>query len=360
MANAKLRSAVVGLGHSGPNGHLPALSRNPRTELTAICDVDEERVRRYSGKHGSQGFTDVESMLDGCDLDWVHVCTPVQSHFGIAKRVIENEAHLLVQKPVTVTVAELDELTELAEGAGIQLSAVHNQRFIPTIRFVEKQINSGELGEVRAVETVFAGEGRPEVSPRGAWVFDLAGGELEEGLPHPIYLTLATGGYPLDSDAISITKRALEEYDHGISYDGTSVEYVADNGALCSIKVFAEGVPRRTVNVHGDDKSISVDMISMNVRTYGRSDGRPSPVDGVKRGFGDVSSILKGIGLNSIEFLKYVSENTFGLHSESSSSGTYYQINEEAKSIRSGTESPVSVEEARWTIEIMERIRGRR
>lgn len=352
-----LKSAIVGLGHSGPNGHLPALLRNPRTELVAVCDLDHERTRRLSNKYDVDGFSDIESMLRSSDLDWVHVCTPVQTHFEIVKQILEQGIHVLVQKPVTTTVAEIEELITTAKRSNAQLSVVHNQQFIPVIRSLKRQVNAGELGEIRATETIYSGEGRPDISPRGDWVFDLPGGELEDGIPHPIYLALATGGYPRDKDAISTTTRSLNEYAHGISYDGMSVEYVAENGALCSIKVLAEGIPRRELTIHGDEKSISIDMISMNARIYDERDGRSSPRTVFRRDVEDVSSIFRGLGTNSIGFCKYVLENTFEIHSESSTSGTYYQINEAAKSLQTMREPPVTIEEAKWTMEIMEQVR---
>ena len=181
-----LRTGVVGAGIVASNNHFPALSRNPRTELTTVCDVDAESAAAIADEYGINAHTDVEELLAAESLDWVHVATPVQTHFDIGRRVLRAGVPVLLQKPATTTSDELTELIDLAADRGIPLSVVHNWLYYPSVRELRRRIADGEIGPVRAVQTTLTGEGAPDESYRGDWVFDLPGGSLEEGMPHPI------------------------------------------------------------------------------------------------------------------------------------------------------------------------------
>ncbi|NEU56568.1 Gfo/Idh/MocA family protein [Halorussus sp. MSC15.2] len=141
-------------------------------------------------------------------LDWVHVATPVQSHFDLASAAVERGIPVTVQKPATTTREELDDLRDLAAEREVPVSVVHNWLFYPVVRDLRRRIAAGEFGEIRAVEATFSGEGRPDDTYRGEWVYDLPGGDVEEGMPHPLYLTLALGGVPRDAESVDVQTRA--------------------------------------------------------------------------------------------------------------------------------------------------------
>lgn len=351
-----MRTAVVGVGTSGSAGHLPALDRNPRTSLVGVCDIDEERVREAGANYGAVPYTDTEKMFTEEHIDWVHICTPVQTHIDIGLEAIESGCHVLIQKPIAVTSDEVETLSDAADEAGVQLSVVHNQAFFDTVRNVRAEVQQGTLGEIRSVEVVFSGEGAPDETPRGQWVFDLPGGELEEGLPHPIYLALILGGYPADRSDVEADTRLQNEYSEDIAYDGMQVQYTSVDGALCTVKILSGGPPTERVFVHGDDASLTIDLISMNVTRRASGEGR-SPVDIVKRTLGDSVSSMLGLGLNMVNFAQMKAQKKLDRHDEDSFSGTYYQINESAKAIERGTEPPVPIAEALWTTYIIEAVR---
>lgn len=98
-----LETAIVGTGIVASNNHLPAVSRNPRTSLAAICDVDADRAGEAAVEQGARSYTDVGQMLSAESLDWVHVTTRVQTHHEIGRQVLEAGIPTLLQKPATVT-----------------------------------------------------------------------------------------------------------------------------------------------------------------------------------------------------------------------------------------------------------------
>lgn len=353
-----LKTAVVGAGTVATNGHLPLLKRNPRVDLKAVCDADEERAKSAANKYGINYETDTEQLFNSYNLGWVHICTPVQTHLEIAKQAIDTDIPVLIQKPITNTISEFNELKDYSESNSVPVTAVHNQAFLPLIRDLRAEINGGSLGEILGVDVVLAGEGRPDETPRGSWVFDLPGGEFEEGLPHPIYLALVTGGYPKSEQSIFASSRLFETYDHNIQYDGVGVSYESKSGALCSIKVLAGGPEQNKVHVYGSNGSLTVDLTTMNRIQNTSWKNSPSPVQVINNNFIQLGDILSGIVSNSVDFVKYMSESKLNRHSEESVSGHYYLFNETAKSIEFNIEPPVPLEEAEWTIKIMEEIRS--
>ena len=109
-----LRSAVVGAGVVSER-HLTGLDRNPRTDLVAICDLDEGRANEKALEHGIKAYTDLGEMLAEANLDWLHVCTPVATHVPLAIQAIEAGVPVLIEKPVAETVEEVEELVASGE-----------------------------------------------------------------------------------------------------------------------------------------------------------------------------------------------------------------------------------------------------
>ncbi|TKX85905.1 Gfo/Idh/MocA family oxidoreductase [Halorubrum sp. SS5] len=352
-----LRTAVIGAGVVATNGHLPALARNPRIDLTAVCDANPSRAESAADQYGISHYVDVDDLLSNEDLDWVHICTPVQTHLEIASKVIESGIHVLIQKPTTVTVDELNQLERLSKEHQVLVTPVHNQLFNPTMRSIRKRIHSGELGDIRGVDTIYTDEGFPDETPRGDWVFELAGGELEEGLPHPLYLTLAMGGIPESNESVTSVTRAIDEYPEGINYDGAQIQFVSEDSALCSIKVLPDTPPSEQLFIHGTEKSLVVDLISMTVYSRTMSNSSRDPQGIARRTLSDATSIAGGLAKNAMGFGKLVYDQKFDNHRENAVGAHYYLFNETAKAIQEGGESPIPLDQARWTIRLMEIVR---
>ena len=352
-----LRTAVVGAGIVSQNNHLPALARNPRTELAAVCDLDRDAAREAAAEYDCATYVDPDRLLETESLDWLHVATPVQTHADLTVRALEAGVPVLVQKPAATTVAELERMRTAADDAGVPFSVVNNWLYYPVIRDVRQRIASDEIGDVRAVEVAVTGEGSPDETYRGDWVLDLAGGDLEEGLPHPIYLALGLGGFPRSAEAIDVRPRAFDEYDD-VAYDGASVQYVSEDDALCSISILSGSARDNRVRVYGSDGSLHVDVPTMTVDEH---DAESGPYhfqnERNRRHLEKLRVALEGAGTEAVRYAKSRLEDDLDRHTEESQDGHYYLINEAAKAIERGDQPPVSPELSRWTLEIVERIR---
>ncbi|MEM3386777.1 MAG: Gfo/Idh/MocA family oxidoreductase [Nitrososphaerales archaeon] len=147
MSNVKI--GVIGVGGWGKN-HLRVL--NELGCLTAFCDVNADRVKMYEKKYGVKGYCSVDEMLQKESLNAVTVCTPTITHSEISKKTLNAGLHTFVEKPLTLSSKDGEELLEIAEKQGVILTAGYIERFNPAISTLKDLILSGKIGEPLLLE----------------------------------------------------------------------------------------------------------------------------------------------------------------------------------------------------------------
>ncbi|WP_336035091.1 Gfo/Idh/MocA family protein [Halobacterium yunchengense] len=351
-----LRTAVVG-GGTVSTVHLDGLQQNPRTTLVAVCDTDEETADARADDYDIDAYYDVDDLLAGEDLDWLHVCTPVQTHLPIAKAAIEAGVPVQVEKPITETYEEFQELAAHADRHGVVVSEKHNHDFDPVVRAATARIRRGDLGDVRGVDVVYTGSSRPDDPNRGPWNFELAGGEFEEGLPHPLYLTLRTGGYPRSEAVVSATTALYGDYDRDFDFDGAQLQYVTADDVLCTTKVLGGTRPVRQILVHGEETSLTADLISQTLVEHDRN-YKSSAAARALNNVDQATDRLTGTVANVRSVLRrkraggdWDTERLLNAH--------YYQNDAESRALAAGDPSamPVPLSESRWTMYLMQAVR---
>jgi len=145
---------VIGLGYWGPN-LLRNFAENEAAELRWICDADELRLaamgRRYPA---AQTTTDYQKLLADPKLDAIAVVTPVATHFQIGKAALRAGKHLLVEKPLTATEREAEELNDLADRNQCTLMVDHTFVYTGAVRKMKEIVASGELGDLLYFDSV--------------------------------------------------------------------------------------------------------------------------------------------------------------------------------------------------------------
>jgi predicted dehydrogenase len=132
-----LRAAVVGVGYLG-RFHAQKYAQLSGVELVAVVDADAERARSVAGEfQACQGLTQYQDLFD--DIDLVSVVVPTQLHFQTAKPFLERGIHVLLEKPMTVTVDEAKELNAISQTTGAILQIGHLERFNPALMAVTGQ-----------------------------------------------------------------------------------------------------------------------------------------------------------------------------------------------------------------------------
>lgn len=131
MTKKKLRAAVVGVGYLG-QFHAEKWAALPGVELVAVVDADAARARAIAAQHGCAAHTDASALAGA--LDVVSVAVPTEQHHAAALPFLEAGVHVLLEKPIAVTLAQADALVAAAKRGGALLAVGHLQRFNPAFR----------------------------------------------------------------------------------------------------------------------------------------------------------------------------------------------------------------------------------
>ena len=151
---APIGAAVVGHGYWGPN-----LARNleERGEfsLEFLCDRDQTQREKFSHRFPQVRTTpDLSVVLEDPSVDAVVIATPPQTHFPLAKMALEAGKHVLVEKPLTLSIREGAELLSLTEKQHRTLMVDHTFLYSPAIQKLGELVRGGSLGELYSVESV--------------------------------------------------------------------------------------------------------------------------------------------------------------------------------------------------------------
>ena len=136
---SKLKTAVIGVGYLG-KFHADKYAELPNSELIAVVDANADTANAIAAKHGAQGLTDYHSLLG--QVDAVSIAVPTSLHHKVAKDFLEHGSHVLIEKPITVTVEEADELIELARQKELFIQVGHLERFNAAILELDKVLGA--------------------------------------------------------------------------------------------------------------------------------------------------------------------------------------------------------------------------
>jgi predicted dehydrogenase len=143
-----VKAGVIGVGHLGQH-HARIYSELEAAELTAVADSNRGRAEEIASRYGARAYADYRDMLG--EVGAVSVAAPTSSHFGIAMDCLRAGIDVLVEKPITVEVAEADVLIEEAGRLGRVLQVGHLERFNPAVMELEGLIDQPEFIESERV-----------------------------------------------------------------------------------------------------------------------------------------------------------------------------------------------------------------
>jgi predicted dehydrogenase len=133
----KLRIGVVGVGHIGSN-HARIYSELPNAELVAILDIDPARADEIGGKYKAKAVASLNEFAGM--IDAASVATPTSAHFSIARDLLAQGKHLLIEKPITEKTSDARDLAQVAAEKGLVLQVGHVERFNPVLSALEQRL----------------------------------------------------------------------------------------------------------------------------------------------------------------------------------------------------------------------------
>ncbi len=199
-----VRIALVGAGRI-TDLHAMAYAREPRAELVAVCDLDEQTAEARAAEWGVERvFTDYGDLLGDPEIDAVEICTPTRTHAAMCIAAAEAGKHVSVQKPMALNMADAQRMVAAADASGTVLKVCENFVFYPPLVRARSLIDAGAIGTVLnvGVRMVSAARGGWEV-PASAWRWrmeeaELAGGPTTFDHGHHMYAAAWFLGGPID------------------------------------------------------------------------------------------------------------------------------------------------------------------
>ena len=170
-----LKVGLIGTG-SISRMHLPGYQLAPdAVRLTAVCDIREAAAREFAAEAGVEAvFSDAEQLLEQSDVDAVDICTIHDQHAPLAIAAARAGKHVLLEKPMAVSLDECREILEATEEAGVTFMVAQQLRHVPSYVALRRRIQAGELGRIWSArcDTFLSAaieDGRQPIAPRSGW-----------------------------------------------------------------------------------------------------------------------------------------------------------------------------------------------
>ena len=175
MTRQPLRVAVAGLGF-GEKVHLPALHDCPMTEPVALWHPRPERLEAACRASGLNGSTDFDALLADPAIDALVLATPPEPRFELARAALEAGKHLLLEKPVALDAAAVEELQRLALRQGLTVAVDFEYRAVPLFQQLAALLADGVLGEPWLVKLDWLMSSRADATRPWSWYSQAAAG----------------------------------------------------------------------------------------------------------------------------------------------------------------------------------------
>ncbi|HVU70673.1 MAG TPA: Gfo/Idh/MocA family oxidoreductase [Ktedonobacteraceae bacterium] len=142
-----LRFGIVGAGVIAPT-HAKAISGLPEAELVAVADILPQKAEKLAAAYGCTAYADVQQMLRREKLDVVEICTPSGLHGAHACQAMRAGCHVIVEKPMEITLASMDEMLRVQEETGRKLAVISQHRFDAASQQLRALLDEQALGRL--------------------------------------------------------------------------------------------------------------------------------------------------------------------------------------------------------------------
>lgn len=277
----QLNFALVGCGRIAKrHSELLGFQKVPNARLAAVCDVNPERSRAIGEQFHVPSYTEMHDMMRKENIDVVVVLTESGLHAEHVVALAPHKKHIMVEKPMALTLADADRMIAACDQAGIHLFVVKQNRFNVPIMKLREMVESGRFGKL-VLGTVRVRWCRTQAyydqdDWRGTWAMD--GGVLTNQASHHIDMLEWMMGEVESVYALSATALVNIEVE-----DTAVVSLRFRNGALGVIEATTATRPKDlegSISILGEKGTVEISGFALNkVRTWNFTDGQPDDAD---------------------------------------------------------------------------------
>lgn len=270
----RIRFGLIGCGAISQK-HVEALKHLESAQLVAVADKDESRASALAVDAGADWYGDYRFVLDRDDVDVVIIATPSGLHASMSLEALASGKHVVVEKPVAMSLVEADQMIEAAERAGRVLSVVHHNRFNTASQLLKRAVDEGRLGRLIWGSASVKWYRPQEYYDGSGWrgTLSMDGGVLLNQAIHHVDLLLWYMGAVAEVCAFRAT------LGHKIEAEDTAVAALRfESGAVGSLDATTCAYPRNleeTVTVLGEQGSVVMGGAKLNDLRAWRVEGEP-------------------------------------------------------------------------------------
>ncbi len=188
-----IKTGVIGLGRSGWEIHCSFLSQAKNFQLAAVCDQSPMRLKQAGELFKTRTYSSAQELIDDPNIELVTVSAPSHLHKSLAVAALAAGKHVIVEKPMTTSLADADEILDAAEKSGRTLTVFHNRRWDRDYLMIKKLYQDGAFGSLFSIDSRVMTFG-PEWSSYGVKEYDpqwrtkaaFGGGFLADWGPHMV------------------------------------------------------------------------------------------------------------------------------------------------------------------------------
>ena len=262
-----LRVGIIGCGRIAREVHLPVLARHAMVRIAALADPDESRLSQARQlTPAAVAFRDFRDLVANDSLDAVVVCAPTGLHAGIARAVLDRGLHLYLEKPIAASIEEAEPLLESWRRQGKVAMVGFNYRFHPLFQSAREVIDSGKLGALLAVRSVFS-----------TWIEDLRAWKTTRATGGGVLLDLASHHVDLIHYLFGqdVAEASAQVRSGRAEADTASVELRLQNGLLVQSFFSLSSVEEDQLEIYGEAGRLRVDRyLSVDCEVRSREGAR--------------------------------------------------------------------------------------
>lgn len=331
-----MKVGIIGAGIQAKSAHLPAFYNMSNIILTGIADININAANELAEKFKIPNvYLNYKDMLDNPDIDLISICTPHNLHKSMAIDCAKAKKHILIEKPMSTTVEDADEIIKAINENGVKLCIVQNYRLFKCVKEAKQKIDDGKIGKIISLNGhahVFKSFG----SRSSDWlIHENSAGLIEDFGPHLIDIILFLNDFSKIS-RIFATGGNLGGYIDLIMTSQILIEF--ENGSSAVLDISGLGGTKEIAGyIEGTGGLINLDIRNDQLQEIHQYS---TPLDDIYYINSKLIKIFKGM-IN-------------GSYFHGAKSNYVELISEFIKSIENNTDSPISAEEGRMIALVIE------
>jgi predicted dehydrogenase len=338
---SKIKAAVVGAGLIAGKKHIPAFMRHKdKVELTALCDLNQEGAKQLATQFGvPRVYSDIAEMIEKEKPDLVDICTPPKTHVRLAVEAMNRGCNVLIEKPMALSVAECDEIVEASKRNGVKVCVGHSDLFYYPFMEARELVASGAIGEFRGMRIMLSTPTDYMTSREDHWAHKLPGGVIGESGPHIVYMTLA---FINPIRAVSVDAMKVLNFPWS-RYDDYRINLIGDRAISSVSLTYTTNQWAARLEVLGEKGILTLDLEAMYLVNSNRPKLSAVPV--ALSILGESGQIVQNLVSKGLRLAAGKYENTHDII-----------VSRFVDSIANNTESPVTAEEGREAVRVLNMI----